>query len=93
MGRSMSIVHGTTTFCLVAELIQSTIKYQSQFRAYGKPVRPFFIKTEENMKQLEKEIIAVNKKESTERLRSYKKAVADILTEVKMNKNKEGENK
>lgn len=45
------------------------------------------------MKQLEKEIIAVNKKESTERLRSYKKAVADILTEVKMNKNKEGENK
>ena len=32
------------------------------------------------MKHLEKEIIAVNKKESTERLRSYKKAVADILT-------------
>ena len=45
------------------------------------------------MKQLEKEIITVNKKGSTERLRSYKKAVADILTEVKMNKNKEGENK
>mgnify|MGYP000340410387 CR=1 FL=1 len=43
------------------------------------------------MKQLEKEIIAVNKKESTERLRSYTKAIADILADVKMNK--EGENK
>lgn len=41
------------------------------------------------MKQLEKEIIAVNKKESIERLRSYKKAIADILADVKKNKNKE----
>lgn len=45
------------------------------------------------MKQLETEIIAVNKKESTERLKSYEKAVADILAEVKRNKNKEGERK
>ena len=45
------------------------------------------------MEHFEKEITETDRKNSMERLKSYEKAIADILTEVKMNKNKEGENK
>jgi len=43
------------------------------------------------MKQLEKEITETNRKKSMERLKSYEKAIADILADVKKNKNKESE--
>ena len=45
------------------------------------------------MEHFEKEITETDRKKSMERLKNYEKAIADILTEVKMNKNKEGENK
>ena len=45
------------------------------------------------MEHFEKEITETDRKKSMERLENYEKAVADILTEVKMNKNKEGETK
>lgn len=41
------------------------------------------------MKQLEKEITETNRKKSMERLKNYEKAIADILANVKKNKNKE----
>ena len=41
------------------------------------------------MKQLEKEITETDRKKSTERLKSYEKAIAYILADVKRNKNKE----
>lgn len=44
---------------------------------------------EEKMKQLEKEITETDRKKSMERLKNYEKAIADILADVKKNKNKE----
>ena len=43
----------------------------------------------EKMKQLEKEITEPDRKKSMERLKNYEKAIADILADVKKNKNKE----
>lgn len=43
----------------------------------------------EKMKQLEKEITETDRKKSMERLKNYEKAIADILADVKKNKNKE----
>lgn len=41
------------------------------------------------MKQLEKEITETDRKKSMERLENYERAIADILADVKKNKNKE----
>lgn len=49
----------------------------------------FLKEMEEKMKQLEKEITETDRKKSMERLKSYEKAIADILADVKKNKNKE----
>ena len=63
---------------------------------YGKSVNELkewaidrFSKMEEKMKQLEKEITETDRKKSMERLKNYEKAIADILADVKKNKNKE----
>ena len=60
-------------------------------KAYEKKylMRLFLKEMEEKMKQLEKEITETDRKKSTERLKSYEKAIADILADVKKNKNKE----
>lgn len=49
----------------------------------------FLKEMEEKMKQLEKEITETDRKKSMERLKNYEKAIADILADVKKNKNKE----
>ena len=41
------------------------------------------------MEHFEKEITATDRKKSMARLKSYEKAIADILADVKKNKNKE----
>ena len=41
------------------------------------------------MEHFEKEITETDRKKSTERLKNYEKAIADILADVKKNKNKE----
>lgn len=41
------------------------------------------------MEHFEKEITETDRKKSMERLKSYEKAIADILADVKKNKNKE----
>lgn len=41
------------------------------------------------MKQLEKEITETDRKKLMERLENYERAIADILADVKKNKNKE----
>lgn len=64
---------------------------QNSDKAYEKKhlMRLFLKEMEEKMKQLEKEITETDRKKSTERLKSYEKAIADILADVKKNKNKE----
>lgn len=41
------------------------------------------------MEHFEKEITETDRKKSMERLKNYEKAIADILADVKKNKNKE----
>ena len=41
------------------------------------------------MEHFDKEITETDRKKSMERLKSYEKAIADILADVKKNKNKE----
>ena len=41
------------------------------------------------MEHFEKEITETDRKKSMERLKSYEKAIADILADVEKNKNKE----
>ena len=41
------------------------------------------------MEHFEKEITETDRKKSMERLENYEKAIADILADVKKNKNKE----
>ena len=64
---------------------------QNSDKAYEKKylMRLFLKEMEEKMNQLEKEITETDRKKSTERLKSYEKAIADILADVKKNKNKE----
>lgn len=53
---------------------------QNSDKAYEKKylMRLFLKEMEEKMKQLEKEITETDRKKSTERLKSYEKAIADI---------------
>ena len=81
----------------ISELMKEMRNLAPEERAgYGKSVNELkewaidrFSKMEEKMKQLEKEITETDRKKSMERLKNYEKAIADILADVKKNKNKE----